>query len=264
MIGHTAFGTGDRKVVVLNDWLCDTSTWDASRAYMDDRAFTWAFADLRGYGRSRGQRGAFTAEEGANDVLELADALGWPRFAVVGHSMSTLVALHLAQHAGDRVTRVALLMPPPPSGFGYDDATLEAVRAVGAGDDARRTTALKRMLGERLSEAWLRFKVARWRATSDPEAVAGYVMLFARSGVPEPARHVACPVLAVTGEEDAPPMRSEAVRRTFGAIAEQLTVVPIAQCGHYPMQEAPPLLVATVERFLGDPAATTPARDGAR
>src|SRR4051812_11177149 len=131
MLGHTSVGTGDCKVVVLNDWLCDTSTWDGARPYMDAARYTWAFGDLRGYGRSRGQRGAFTAEEGAGDVLELADVLGWRSFSVVGHSMSTLVAIHLAQHAPDRVTRAVLITPPPPSGFDYDDATLEAVRAVG-------------------------------------------------------------------------------------------------------------------------------------
>ncbi|HKY37981.1 MAG TPA: alpha/beta hydrolase [Polyangiaceae bacterium] len=252
MLGHANLGTGDRKVVVLNDWLCDTSSWDAARPYIDDVRFRWAFSDLRGYGRSRGQRSAFTAEEGASDVLALADALGWQRFAIVGHSMSSLVALHLAQHASDRVARAVLITPPPPSGFGYDDETLEAVRALGFGDDERRTAALKQMLGERLSERWLSFKLARWRATSDAEAVAGYVPLFGRRGVPEPTIPVACPVLAVTGEEDAEPMRSEAVTRAFGAIAERLTVAPIAQCGHYPMQEAPPLLVATVERFLAE------------
>ena len=54
--------------------------------------------DLRGYGRSRGRTGAFTLEEAAADVLALGDALGLTRFAVVGHSMSPLVALHLAPH----------------------------------------------------------------------------------------------------------------------------------------------------------------------
>jgi hypothetical protein len=55
MIGHETLGTGPRRVIVLNDWLCDTSTWDRARAYLDGSEFTWAFADLRGYGRSKGQ-----------------------------------------------------------------------------------------------------------------------------------------------------------------------------------------------------------------
>ncbi len=65
---------------------------DGARAYLDVASVTWTFADLRGYGRSRSFAGEFTVEEAAADAIELADALGWPLFAVVGHSMSSLVA----------------------------------------------------------------------------------------------------------------------------------------------------------------------------
>ena len=104
-LGHEVLGTGPARVVVMNDWLCDTSTWNGARPYLDGARFTFAFADLRGYGRSRGRAGDFTLLEAARDVLALADALGWTRFAVVGHSMSSLVALHLAQTHPDRIAR---------------------------------------------------------------------------------------------------------------------------------------------------------------
>jgi pimeloyl-ACP methyl ester carboxylesterase len=251
MIGYATHGAGPCGVLVLNDWLCDTSTWDPARPYLDEGARTWAFADVRGYGRSRGQRGAFSVEEMAADAIEVADALGWARFAIVGHSMSTLAALHLAQHHAGRVERVVLVTPPPPRGFGYDDATLEAVRALALGDDARRLKGLRHMLGERLSDGWVRFKAERWRATSDADAVAAYAPTFGRRGVPDPARAVEAPVLAVAGEEDAPPMRGAAVEAALAPICRTLTVVPFTDCGHYPMQETPPRLVAVVERFLG-------------
>src|SRR5277367_5593790 len=160
MIGHERLGSGPRAVIVLNDWICDTSTWDGARAYLDAGAFTWAFADLRGYGRSRGQAGEFTVEEAAADAIALADALGWRRFAIVGHSMSCLVALHLAQHFPDRIDRAIVLTPPPPAGFGADGARLDAMRAM-AIDDAKRMTFLRSRLGDRLSEGWLRFKADR-------------------------------------------------------------------------------------------------------
>ncbi len=61
---------------------------------------------------------------------------------------------------------------------------------------------------------------------------------------------IAVPVLAVTGEKDAEPMRSAAVTNGLSPLCEHLVVTPLADCGHYPMQEAPPLLVTIVERFL--------------
>jgi pimeloyl-ACP methyl ester carboxylesterase len=250
MIGYMTQGTGPRRAIVLNDWLCDTSTWDAARAYLDDARCTWAFADVRGYGRSRGQRGSFTVEEIASDVLELADALGWRRFAIIGHSMSTLAALHLAQHHVEHVERIVLITPPPPRGFGYDEATFEAVRSFALADDEKRLVAIRHMLGDRLSDGWIRYKVARWRVTSDPEAVAAYVAVFGRRGLPDPTRAIGEPVLAITGEEDAPPMRSAAIEPVLAPLCKALTITPFADCGHYPMQEMPPRLATAVERFL--------------
>jgi len=58
------------------------------------------------------------------------------------------------------------------------------------------------------------------------------------------------PLLAVTGERDIEVMRRVAVTQLLAPICAQLVVTPLSDCGHYPMQEAPPLLVAIVERFL--------------
>ena len=254
MIGHDKVGSGARGIIVLNDWMCDTSTWDGARPYLDGERYTWTFADLRGYGRSRDLGGAFTVAEAAADVVSLADALGLRHFAIVGHSMSSLVALHLAQNHPERIRRAVVLTPPPPTGFGVDAATLEALQGTAGGDDARRIRTLKMMWGDRLSEQWIQFKAARWRACSEPEAVAAYAVMFARDGLPDPTAKIAAPVLAVTGEQDAEIMRREAVTRLLAPLCDQLVVTPLADCGHYPMQEAPPLLVAIVERFLAGDA----------
>lgn len=250
VLGHYCVGSGGRAVIVLNDWLCDTSTWDGARDYLDGDRFSWVFADLRGYGRTRGIGGAFTALEAATDVLALADALGWSRFAIVGHSMSSLVALHLAQHHADRIDRAVLVTPPPPAGFGADDAALENARALARGDDAMRASVLRARFADRLSPGWAAFKAARWRATADPDAAAGYAAMFMRDGVPHPTARVVVPVLAITGEQDAIPMRRDAVVGNFSPVCEKLEVIALADSGHYPMQEMPPLTVAIVERFL--------------
>jgi 3-oxoadipate enol-lactonase len=250
-LGHELVGSGSSHAIVLNDWLCDTSTWDGARPYLDSARFTFAFADVRGYGRSRGRDGTFTVREAAGDVLALADALGWSRFAVVGHSMSTLVALHLAQHHAARISRAVVLTPPPPTGFGADDAALAASRELALADDETRLRALSQRFAARLSPGWASVKVSRWRAAADPAAAAGYVAMFARDGLPDPTARIAVPVLAITGEQDAPPMRSGAVTRALGPLCDHLVVSPLADSGHYPMQEMPPLTVALVERFLG-------------
>ena len=250
MLGYERLGSGSLGVIVLHDWLCDTSTWDSVRFYLNGEQFTWVFTDLRGYGKSRSETGTYTLEEAAADVVSLLDTLGWQRAVIVGHSMSTLVALHLAQTAPDRIDRAVLVCPVPPSGLGVDASMVEALTAVANGDDTQRIQAMKYAMGDRLSDGWLRYKVTRWRATSDPEAVTGYVPLFAENGVPNPKATVTVPLLAVTGEQDDAPMRSAAVQACFSPLCPNLTVAPIAECGHYPMQETPPLLATILERFL--------------
>jgi 3-oxoadipate enol-lactonase len=249
-LGHALVGSGTTRVVILNDWLCDTSTWDDARKFLDGARFTFAFVDLRGYGRSRGRDGAFTVPEAASDVLTLADALGWERFAIVGHSMSALVALHLAQHHADRIERAIVLTPPPPTGFGADEAMIAGSRALALADDATRLSVFEQRFGTRLSPAWMKYKASQWRLHADPAAAAGYVTMFARDGLPDPLAPITVPVLAITGEQDAPPMRREAVMGSLGPLCTQLVVTPLADAGHYPMQEMPPLTVALVERFL--------------
>jgi pimeloyl-ACP methyl ester carboxylesterase len=233
----------------LNDWLSDTSSWSGARPYLDEKTFTWIFADLRGYGRSRSLPGSYTLGEAAADVLELAASLDWPRFSLVGHSMSTLVGLHLAQHSPQHIERLVLLTPPPIAGFG-DPAAVNALHSLALADDAGRAVMIQGLWGGRLLEQWSRFKLARWREATDAKAAAAYALMFARDGLPDVKKPVAAPVLAVTGEQDMEPMRQAAVTQTLAPLCENLMVAPISISGHYPMQEAPPLLVTIVDRFL--------------
>jgi pimeloyl-ACP methyl ester carboxylesterase len=249
-IGHELFGSGPVHVVIMNDWLCDTSTWDLARPFLDTERFTFAFTDLRGYGRSRGRTGRFALEEAAGDVLALADALGWTRLSVIGHSMSALIALHVAQHHAHRVARTVVLTPPPPRGFGADEATLSALRELALADSVTTMTYFAERFGTRLSRSWATYKALRWRASADPVAAAGYVPMFARDGLRDPTARITMPVLAITGEQDMPVMRRDVVSRALDPLCDQLVVIPLADAGHYPMQEMPPLTVALVERFL--------------
>lgn len=252
MIGYDLIGEGRCGVIVLHDWLCDTSTWQSVRLYLNEQDFTWVFADLRGYGKSKEQTGEYSIEEAASDVISLANALNWKRFVIVGHSMSTLVALHIAQIAPERIDRVVLVCPVPRHGLGVDDSVVAALVAIAKGDDAHRMQAVKYTVGDRLSEGWgwIRYKANRWRATSIPDAVAGYVPMFAKHGLLNPTTPVSVPVLAVTGEQDDPSMRSAAIRESLSPLCPKLSIETISACGHYPMQEAPPLFATIVERFL--------------
>jgi pimeloyl-ACP methyl ester carboxylesterase len=156
-IGYTRLGTGPKRVIVMHDWMADTSTWEPTRPYLSLEATSWVFADLRSYGRSRGMGGPFDIERAASDIVAVADALGWDRFTVLGRGETPS-------------------MPKP--------------------------------------------------------------------------RPVGVPLFAVTGELDAEPMRAEAVERHLAPLNAEVAVVPLADSGHYPMQEEPPRFATAVERLL--------------
>jgi pimeloyl-ACP methyl ester carboxylesterase len=124
-------------------------------------------------------------------------------------------------------------------------------RALARSDRATRMAVLGDRFGDRLSKGWASHKASRWHETADPVAAVAYVALFARDGLSEPDVQVSIPVLAITGDRDAPPMQRDAVVRNLTPICDRLEVVSLAESGHYPMQEMPPMTAALVERFLG-------------
>lgn len=250
ILGYNLVGTGPSRLIVLNDWISDTTSWDQCLPLIDRERSSWAFVDLRGYGRSMEIVGDHTLQEAVDDVLATADALGWKSFTVVGHSMSSLIALHLAQAHSAKVERVVVISPPPPSGLGADSATIEFLQGVALGDRDQRIAGLDLMWGDRLSIGWNAYKAARWAETATPQAAADYVDMFARIGMPDPAGKVGVPVLAITGEQDADIMRRESVRALLSPLCASLEIQSLADSGHYPMQEAGPLCYTYIERFL--------------
>jgi 3-oxoadipate enol-lactonase len=248
-LGFARAGEGAVRVIVLHDWMGDHRNYDPTLPYLDEAAFTWAMADLRGYGLSRDRAGRYDLLEAAGDVLALADGLGWERFSLVGHSMSTMVAQQVAASAPERVSAMALLTPVPPTGL---RAPAEAVAFLErmAMDETVRAETFAKQGGGRHAPAWTAFKLRRWREAARPEASRAYVAMFAATAVEGRARGD-LPVLAVVGEHDAEHFREPAVRAWAEAAYQGLAdVVTCANAGHYPMQETPVALASALDRFL--------------
>ena len=79
ILGNTLCGMGSEHVLVLHDWNGDHTNYDLLLDYLDRATFTYAFADLRGYGKSKHLVGEYTVQEISRDCLRLADTLGWQR-----------------------------------------------------------------------------------------------------------------------------------------------------------------------------------------
>lgn len=65
--------------------------------------------DQRGHGESEQPESGYGFGDLTADVIAAVDALGWARFAVVGHSWGAPTALSLAAHHPDRVSAIACI-----------------------------------------------------------------------------------------------------------------------------------------------------------
>jgi pimeloyl-ACP methyl ester carboxylesterase len=244
--GFTTHGRGPQGVLVLHDWMGDSRTYDAVRPWLDAAAFTYAFADLRGYGASRDLPVAGTVEQIAGDCLALADQLGWARFHVLGHSMTGMVTERLAADAPHRVTSAVAVCPVSAAGNRLDAAT-KAFFASTATDDA----AFRRLVGfvsAGLGAGWAEAKLRANRASVSPDVALRYLDMLTGADFADAVQGLATPFLVVIGDHD-PGLDEAAMRRTFLAwhANAELVVLP---SGHYPMQECPPLFASVVETFL--------------
>jgi pimeloyl-ACP methyl ester carboxylesterase len=95
---------------------CRLSRWPADSAYAD-AGILYVTTDRAGYGQATRRRGRCVASE-AQDVLAVADAMGFERFGVIGGSGGGPHALACAALLGDRVERAACLVGLAPLGAG--------------------------------------------------------------------------------------------------------------------------------------------------
>ena len=104
-------------VVLLHGWCCSAFTFRRNLCALTDLGCRVVLPDLKGHGLSdkpRG-RGEYTLDRMADHAVEIMDAVGVERAALVGHSMGCAIALAVALRHPARVSRLALLAP---AGFG--------------------------------------------------------------------------------------------------------------------------------------------------
>lgn len=231
-------------------------------------------ADLRGYGASEappgGPRGeGYTKREMATELVALMAELGHERFAVVGHDRGARVAYRLALDHPDRVMRAGLLNVVP---------TIDQFERMGAGPSlgywpwfllAQPAPFPERVL---LAEpgALLEHVFATW--TRDPESIAPAQRdACLRALTPSTAAamcadfrasfhldreheaedraagaRIACPVLLVTGEDEAQLADAADVWRSW---TRDLTTARVPG-GHFNPEEAPEEVYEALAAFL--------------
>jgi esterase len=243
-------GHGPHAVIVLHGWFGDAHAFAPMEMALDGGAFSYVFMDSRGYGGMRGAQGDYSMDEVARDALALADALGFATFSVVGHSMGGMALERLALLAPLRLRKLVAVAPVPSCGVALD-APARALFLDASGNQQARRAIIARSTGERLSATWLDWKAQYSWESSDPAAFAAYFLAWSGTDFSEEvkAARVALPLLALVGEHD-PRFDAALMRRTYLAWYPQARLEVLANAGHYPMNETPLALAASIEAFL--------------
>ncbi|MEJ8277468.1 alpha/beta fold hydrolase [Pseudonocardia spirodelae] len=213
----------------------------------------WICVDVRGHGRSPWAP-PWNLEHHVEDVLEVLDAQGLDRAAVVGHSFGGAIAARLARTAPERVTRLALLDPA----HGLDPQDMldsaegaRADEAFATPDDARAAKAATwadvapELVGAEVAEH-LEHRAGAWRWRYSRAAVVAAWAEMARPAAVPPA---GTPTLVV------PARRADFVSDDWlaacrAALGDDLAVVPL-DTGHMVYLERPGEVAALLAEFLG-------------
>jgi pimeloyl-ACP methyl ester carboxylesterase len=100
---------GGPKVLALHGWLDNAASFLPLAAQLP--ALDLVMLDLPGHGRSAhlGPGADYNLLVTVNAVLDVADALGWERFALLGHSMGAGIASILAASVPQRIERLVAI-----------------------------------------------------------------------------------------------------------------------------------------------------------
>jgi haloacetate dehalogenase len=235
-------------------------------------------ADLRGYGGSSAPAGGplgegFTKREMAADLVGLMGAIGFERFAVVGHDRGARVAYRMALDHPSCVERLAVLNVIP---------TVDQFQRMAGGPSLgywpwfllAQPAPFPEQLITAAPEQFLRFIFESWTADAsaiDDDAFAVYLDTFSPAAEAicadyrasfwldrehdeddrRAGRRIECPTLVITGAEET--QLGDAVDLWRGWAADvRATTAP---GGHFIPEEAPDVLAGELRRFLTESSA---------
>jgi pimeloyl-ACP methyl ester carboxylesterase len=257
---------GATPVLALHGWLDNAASFVPLARHLE--GIDLVAIDLPGHGRSAhlaiGSDYSFYGS--VNAVLDIADALGWERFALLGHSMGAGIGSLVAAACPQRVTRFvaiealgALAEAPERTAIRMREA-VAASRAL-PGKSLRVFPVLEpairaRMQANALSEPIARLLVERgvreveggyvW--SSDPRLTLPSFTRLTEAQVADLIAGIECPVRVIHADP-AQPYLPDPVRRAHAAALRdgELIVVP---GGHHLHMEQPAEVAAAIGDFF--------------
>jgi non-heme chloroperoxidase len=215
-----------------------------------DRKYLVYIPDQRGHGDSDRPASGYTFPDFAGDVIAFMDAKGLKKATIVGHSMGSFVAQHVATMAPERVEKLVLVGSAPAVSNGV---VLELQREVSALTDPVspkfvrefQTSVISQPVPDefmdRVIQESLKLPARVWRDT-----MAGMLAQNSKVTLGE----IKAPTLIIWGDRESVfPNRSdqEALRKAI----PNATLKVYPGTGHCPNWEEPERFVKDLQEFMG-------------
>ena len=263
-------GRGPR-VLALHGWLDNAASFVPMAPYL--RGFDLVALDLPGHGRSAhlpaGAEYSFSVAIAA--VLDAADALGWDRFHLLGHSMGAGIASMVAAACPERIERLvaiemlgALAETPEHTASRMREAVAAQRRVAGKRlrvfpdiDTAVRARLhAGRVPGSGLDEALVRLLVERgvnpvaggYAWSSDQRLTLPSLSRLTEAQIDDLLACISCPTLAVFAEPAQPYFPDAQRRRRVELLPRgRLLAMP---GGHHLHMQQPDAVAGAIREFL--------------
>ena len=246
-VNYIEAGRGQPVILVHGNW-ATSSWWEPVLERLPEGVRAVA-PDLRGRGLTTGGTDDHRILTYAADLGAFADALGIERFALVGHSLGSAVALEFALERPDRLTFLAVVSPAWIDGMPESYAVPERQRQLKE-DPAFLEMALRAIVpGAPNDDRWRR--LVREGGAQSIEAALGLIPALREWRPGDRLGSIAVPRVVISGALDAFTGGPNAVRVAQALGCELVTMDGV---GHGPMLEAPDRFADILWRRLLIPA----------
>jgi 3-oxoadipate enol-lactonase len=241
-------GAAEQPVLVLSNGLgADLTMWDGQIAEFS-RRFRVLRYDHRGHGGSSVPAGPYSIEMLARDLLALLNELGVESFSFCGLSMGGMIGQWLGSNAGDRVSRIVLANTAAKIGTAESWNTRIAL-VNESGVAAAIPLVLDRWFTPQFREASPDTveRTKKMLLATDPVGYTAGCAAVRDMDQRESVRHIAAPVLIVSGLHDAVTPPAEGKYLAQQIVGSRYVELPAA---HLSNIEAAGPFTSSVLKFL--------------
>ena len=242
-------------VVLLHAGVADSRMWAPQIGLLRAAGYQVVAPDLRGYGERPLGSGSFSH---MRDVAVLLDG----EAVVVGNSLGGRVALELALHRPDLVSRLLLVAPGLPGwewsdevragwateGEAFDRGDLQAAAEVSVRMWVDGPTRSPDKIDSSLRSVVREMVLRSYQLEIDAGDAPGVEEELGSAAVGERLSEIRCPTLVVVGERDTPDMQAIAAHVARSIDGADLLIIPDA--AHLPSLERPEEFNSVLLAFL--------------